>query len=235
MKKYLRGITQAIPLEKDFSDYDEYWSNRGFDAAHEPLLARARVISKYIEPNATILDIGCGNGTFLKYIRDNNQPKHIVGIDISSKSVEHVKSLGVDAYQIDITSSQLKDFLEGKTFDYIVIAELLEHIQNAEDIVLAIKGHVKKNVFITIPNTGYFEHRLRLLFGKFPVVMIQQHIKEHIRFWTVNDFKYWSNFLGFTVEEVIGYKGFSIKPLQFLHRKFPSFFARQVIYRVRAK
>jgi len=89
--------------------------------------------------------------------------------------------------------------MKDKTFDYIVLSEILEHIQEPEKIMRIIKNRFNKNVIITIPNSGFILHRLRLLFGKFPVVVIVYHVKEHIRFWTHSDFRYWCKHLGYKV------------------------------------
>jgi len=72
-----------------------------------------------------------------------------------------------------------------------------------------------------------------LLFGRFPVVMINEHIKEHIRFWTMNDFNYWCNYFGFEIEDMFVSAGLYFKPLAFLEKLCPSLFAQQIIYKIR--
>jgi len=224
-----QGIFKPMPLENNFKDYDEYWENRGF---HAPSLGRAKIISKYIDPDSKILDIGCGDGTIIEYLSKNNKPKEIVGIDISKRAVDYVKEKGFDAFEIDILSEDFIKFLANKKFDYIIITEVLEHIKDPEKVILAIKNHFTKSIFVSIPNAGFFLHRLRLLFGRFPLVMIQQNIKEHIRFWTVKDFIYWSNYHGFKVKDYFVSSGLYFKPLSFLEKLFPSLFAQQIIYKI---
>lgn len=58
------------------------------------------------------------------------------------------------------------------------------------------KGISIKNLFVSIPELGFFIHGLRLLFGRAPLVGVQFYVKEHIRFWTHADFLYWYEFLG---------------------------------------
>lgn len=213
-------------LLNDFKSYDEYWTKRGF---HEPSRHRAEIISEYIDKDSTILDIGCGDGTVLDYLSNNSSPKDLVGVDISKKAVEYTQKRGYNAYQMDVLSDNFKKFLEGQSFDYIIITEVLEHIQNPEDVIQACKGHFNKYLFVSIPNTGFFIHRLRLLFGRAPLVVIQVHVKEHIRFWTHTDFLYWCDHLGLSV---CNYRvSAPIYPLGInLGKIWPSLFGAQIIY-----
>jgi len=188
-------LKKPMPLD-EFEDYDEYWEKRG---SHAAPIRRAEIISEYIQPNSTILDVGCGDGTLIDYISKNNSPKEIIGIDVSKKAVEYTKRQGYKAYEIDITSNTFETFMKENNFDYIILTEVLEHIQEPEKVMLNLRESFNKSVFVSIPNSGLLYHRLRLLFGKFPVVVIAYHIKEHIRFWTHKDFLYWCGYLGFAI------------------------------------
>jgi methionine biosynthesis protein MetW len=235
VKTFFKEISKPMPLGSNFKDYDQYWVKRGFDDAAAPAFNRAKKLAKFIKPNSTILDIGCGSGAVMDYLSKNITPKKIIGIDISKDSVNHVRENGFEAYEIDVLTDEFKAFIKDKKFDYIIITEVLEHIEDPEAVVTAIKSHFTKSIFVSIPNSGYFVHRIRLLFGKFPAVDIIQHIKEHIRFWTMKDFIYWADYYGYTVKNVVASSGLNIKPLRFLENVFPSFFANQIIYELAIK
>lgn len=235
IKTFFTEISKPMPLDDNFLNYNQYWIDRGFDDADIPAINRAKKISKFIEPNSTILDIGCGNGAVIDYLSKNKNPKKIIGIDISKEAVEYVKKNGHEAYEIDISTDVFANFIKDKEFDYIIITEVLEHIQNPEILITTIKKHFTKSVFVSIPNSGFFIHRIRILFGKFPVIAIVQHIKEHIRFWTMKDFIFWSNYHGYEVDNIMVTAGLNIKPLKFLENLLPSLFASQVIYKLTIK
>ena len=224
--KRLHSVLFRPMLLDDFKSYDEYWAKRGF---HEPSRHRAEIISEYIDKGSTILDIGCGDGTVLDYLSKNSSPKDLVGVDISKKAVEHTQKRGYNAYQMDASSDDFEKFLENQSFDYIIITEVLEHIQNPEDVIQVCKGRVNKNLFVSIPNMGFFIHRLRLLFGRGPLVMIQVHIKEHIWFWTHADFLHWCDYLGFSVKNYLGSASFCPFGID-LGTVWPSLFGEQIIY-----
>lgn len=229
---FFKGLFKPMPLDNDFRDYDEYWQNRGF---HAPSLDRAKLISKYIKPKSKILDIGCGDGTVIDYLSKNNKPQKIVGIDISQKAVDYILGNGYEAHQIDVLSKKFIEFLKDKKFDYIIITEVLEHIQDPEKVIVAVKECFNKSVFISIPNSGFFIHRIRFLFGRFPLVFIVQHVKEHIRFWTLKDFVYWTGYHNYKIVSTIVLTGLDFKPLEFLEKFFPSLFANQILYELTLK
>ncbi len=197
IKSALSYLTKPMPLS-DFTDYDNYWERR--DKEHNPSpISRGIGVSNYIQPNSTILDVGCGDGMVINYLQEHNSPKRLVGVDISHKMISVLRSKGFKVYQLDITSSSFAEFLKNQRFDYIIITEVLEHIQESEKVMLTVKNHFDKSLIVSVPNAGYYLNRIRFLFGKFPNVAIIYHIKEHIRFWTHGDFLYWCNYLGFKV------------------------------------
>jgi len=229
----IKYFKKPMPLKNNFEDYNSYWKHRGFA---KPAINRGNLISPRIQKNKNILDIGCGDGSLMQVLIKKNSPNFIYGIDISKEAINHVKSNGMNGRVIDIQSNNFEKFLKSQKFDYIIITEVLEHIQNPEKVIEIIKEYCPNAIiFISIPNAGFITHRLRLLFGKFPLVVIVEHIKEHIRFWTHSDFKYWINYLGFELKDYFVCAGLYYKPLKFLETMSPSLFAQQIIYEIRKK
>ena len=63
-------------LEEDTADYDAYWKEKRGGALRElsPFQEkRARLVAELIETNAKVLDIGCGDGAILNYLRERKQ------------------------------------------------------------------------------------------------------------------------------------------------------------------
>ena len=160
--------------------------------------------------------------------------KKIIGVDISQKAIELTKERGYKAYEMDITSSAFDAFMKENNFDYIILTEVLEHIREPEKVMLNIRESFNKSIFVSIPNSGFIVHRLRLLVGRFPIVVIVYHVKEHIRFWTHYDFLYWCDYLGF---KVVNYRSSSITKIVGLDlgKLSPSLFGFQIIYELKRK
>ena len=209
-------------------DYDDYWEERETKGiVTDPAKRRARGILPYIGIGDSVLDIGCGTGETLEVLREQ---KKVVGtgLDVSLKALEAVKNKGFQTIHADL--SQPGNPLVG-VWDHIVMFEVAEHVLDTEVMMDNLKGHYRKGLYISTPNLGYLAHRLRMLFGRFPVTYIADP-REHIRFWSVKDFLYWSTSLGFTKPQVLGLRG---KPKVLgLPARFPSLFASEVVYRFKA-
>jgi len=209
MIRKLRQIFGEIFLDpmplQEFSDYHDYWEKRG---RQEPK-HRFVWVAERLPDAGTVLDVGCGDGAFLEYVRSQRPGLRLIGIDGSEAAIGKLHAKGLDG-EVDV----------------VVAMELIEHLPEPE---LLMREFLKTNAsvfYITIPNLGFIVNRLRLaLGGKMPVTAIVYHIKEHLRFWTVRDFHYWAEHCGFRVVAYAGQNGFAG-----LWRIWPSLFARQMIY-----
>jgi len=208
------------PAKISSMDYTAYWATRG----ESSWTARYDVFSSLIEPGASLLDIGCGDGFALKYLAEKRGVSG-EGMDISENAVRTATSRGVKARTADITAASFE--ISG-TYDYILISEVIEHIARPEDLLRKIHGHFRKGLIVSIPNSGHYIHRLRLLFGRFPIQWML-HPGEHLRFWTLRDFRRWSEWLGFRVAGVRTSTG-----VVFLSALCPSLFADNLVFLLKA-
>jgi len=215
-------------------DYDAYWQARiAWEAADQ--LGRSmyaykfRFIASLIEPRSTVLDIGCGDGSLLAYLKETREAlPH--GVELSSVACQIARQKGIDVVQADIT--QDTNGLPEQV-DYVVISEVLEHITNPEALLLKVKDRFSKRLFVDIPNTGALNDRLRLLLGRFPKQWVF-HASEHIRFWAVSDFLSLCRQLGYEVERYHGlYDPDSHMGVK-LWKIYPRLFARYVLYVLKA-
>ena len=147
-----------------------------------------------------------------------------VGIDVSSNGVLRANEKEIKAFV-----RPLEYYNNDKElFDYVVVSEVIEHVENSEYFVTRGYELAKQKLIITIPNTGYYTYRLRLLFGKFPVQWVH-HPAEHLRFWTIKDFEMWLGSLNLEFKEirVISSNGL---PYFNIYKLLPSLFAKQCVF-----
>lgn len=205
----------------DSMDYSEYWRRRGSFTYSD----RYAIFSRLIEPGSAVLDIGCGDGATLRHLAANNSVRG-EGVDISAPAVEMARDSGIKASVADATAPSYA--IQGE-YDYIIISEVIEHIPRPEDLLRKTPGHFRKGLIVSIPNTGHYIYRLRLLFGRFPVQWML-HPGEHLRFWTLKDFEAWAGWLGFTIVSRSSNTGFTG-----LYKLLPGLFANNFVFLLQKK
>ncbi len=223
--RILRSLLFGYPnMQLDRLDYDDYWDHRK-PSAVQP---RYHLIADIVEPHSSVLDLGCGDGALLAYLAE---AKHVqaVGVDVSQKAVERARSRGVQAYVADITE---EGYRPQQVYDYVLLSEVLEHLEDPEDLLLRLKGFVRRGLLVSVPNIGFWPYRLRLLLGRFPVQWAL-HPGEHLRYWSVADFVWWSRALGYEVDAVVGTNGSNPLGLK-LFKSLPGLFGLQILYCLRA-
>jgi len=215
----LRYIRQTRNMTLSYMDYDHYWRVRGFHT-FQP---RYRIMAEVIEPGSTVLDIGCGEGLLLEYLTETRRISGC-GVDIAPEAVRLARVRGVEAEVADILHWEIK-----QEYDYIILSEVLEHLANPEEVIAKVRERFRKALLVSIPNIGYYKHRLRLLLGRFPLQW-EWHPAEHLRFWTVIDFVEWVGQLGLEVVDVRSSNGFPL-----LRRYLPNLFGNQVVFVVHSR
>lgn len=231
IKAAFHALVRPMPLV-EFGDYDGYWERRSAEGKVSRLLHRYSVVARLIGSGDRVLDLGCGDGAFLEYLRSKDSAIQAVGADLSERAVACTAARGFAAFTTR-PDRTLREQIPG-TFDRIVVMEVIEHVVEAEQLMRQLLEFRPKSIIVTIPNSGYIIHRLRLgLFGRFPVTAIIYHMKEHVRFWTVKDFSDWCDHLGLEIVSVTGQENVGNPLARFLIRTWPSLFAGQVVYETR--
>lgn len=184
VREVIRGISGSVGMP-EFSvskiDYDQYWKARGDSAGLQP---RFPIMADLISGGDRVLDVGCGDGTFLAYPKDRKSVDE-KGVDISEVAVERAQEKGISA-QVE-TLSYVAEVRSKEAFDHVVMSEVIEHVPSPEEFVLNAWRLTSEFLIITCPNIGYWPHQLRLLLGRFPVQWAH-HPGDHLRFWIIPDF-----------------------------------------------
>ncbi|AFH48834.1 SAM-dependent methyltransferase [Ignavibacterium album JCM 16511] len=95
------------------------------------------LIKNLVEPNSTILDVGCGTGRFSFTIADKS--KSVLGIDLSSRNIEKAKSnLAKNPNgKISFLHSDIsKLIMNNHHFDYAVMTYVIHEVNEEERIKL---------------------------------------------------------------------------------------------------
>ena len=147
-----------------------------------------KVISDLIEDNKKVLDVGCADGTLMKFLKENKNV-NVRGLEISKEKVQECIAKGLTVIEGN-AEKDLKQFPD-KSFDYVVLSQTLQAFLSPE-IVLDELLRVGKKAIVTIPNFGNWQVRLHLLFkGTMPITKSlpeQWHSTPNLHMCTIKDF-----------------------------------------------
>ena len=125
-----------------------------------------KVIANLIEKDKKVLDVGCADGTLMKFLKDNKNI-NIRGLEISKEKVQECIAKGLTVIEGN-AEKDLKQFPD-KSFDYVILSQTLQAFFEPEKVLRDLL-RIGKSVVISIPNFGYWKVRTKLLlFGKMPV------------------------------------------------------------------
>lgn len=147
------------------------------------------LIGELIEPDARVLDLGCGDGELLEeLIRARGVFGR--GVEIDGEKARACLARRVPVYHGDILEGLA--LYEDNAFDYIVLSQTLQEVAQPR-LVLSEMLRVGKKAIISFPNFGHWRVRLQvMLTGRAPKLSICPHTwhespSRHIL--TVKDFR----------------------------------------------
>jgi methionine biosynthesis protein MetW len=148
-----------------------------------------RIIADLIRPSARVLDLGCGEGDLLAWLRDDKGVNGY-GMDVDPANITTCLAKGVNVIEHDLDDG-LNNFADD-AFDMVVMTETLQSVR-FPDALLGEMLRIGKECIVTFPNFGHWRCRLYLgLRGRMPVV---RHLPNtwfntpNIRLCTFDDFE----------------------------------------------
>lgn len=167
-------------------------------AAIRPDLVR---IAGWIEPGSRVLDLGCGDGTLLAYLRDHKKVDG-AGVEFDDERVIASVRRGVRVIQ-----QNLEDGLAlfgDQQFDSVVLSQTLQSMHHTEHILCEM-ARVARFGIVSFPNFGYWPHGLSILKGRMPVtgqMPYEWYNTPNIHLCTMKDFEDLARELGLKVTHV---------------------------------
>jgi methionine biosynthesis protein MetW len=145
------------------------------------------IIANWVKFGTKVLDLGCGDGELLQYLRGSLEIKGY-GVEKDDANVLACVQNGSNVIQMDLEDG-LSGF-EDQSFNTVILSQTLQAMHHTEAIVLDML-RVGQEVIVTFPNFGYWRNRIQITLGQMPVsktLPYQWFDTPNVHLCTINDF-----------------------------------------------
>ena len=158
-----------------------------------------QIIASWIEPGSKVLDLGCGEGDLLHFLKEHKQVKG-TGIELIEAKAAQCIERGLSVLQGDI-NEEIRDYPDN-TFDYVILSQTLQQVYEPAELIRSLLRIGKKGV-VSFPNFSHWGVRLQLLLsGYAPITKelpYEWYNTPNIRVITLKDFRKFSKEVGFNI------------------------------------
>lgn len=148
------------------------------------------VIAKRIKRGARVLEFGPANGRLTKYLKEE-LGCHVYCVEIDEEAAKQAY-LHCDKMVVgDIEEYKWVNEFEGMQFDFILFADVLEHLRYPKNVLLMCKNFLNEDgsILVSLPNIAHNCVIMELLKDRFSYRQIGILDDTHIRFFTYSSFE----------------------------------------------
>ena len=161
------------------------------------------IISGMIDLGSKVLDIGCGDGELLYFLK-NTKNIDVRGIEISQELVTKAIKKSIPVIQGD--GEKDLEFYPNHNFDYAILSQTIQATQNPKKMLEEML-RIARFAIISLPNFANFKNRIQLLtLGKMPVnknLPFSWYNTPNIHFCSIKDFENLCKELDFQINKKI--------------------------------
>lgn len=118
----------------------------------------AKMLEKEVVGCESLLDVGCGSDSPVKYF--SKKIKRCVGVDLFQPSIDRSRGKEIHNEYHLMNVLEIGNFFPEKSFDCVVASDLIEHLEKKDGFKLIeiMEKLAKKKVIVFTPN-GFLEQR----------------------------------------------------------------------------
>ena len=168
-----------------------------------------RIILSQITPGSTVLECGCASGYMTRYMKERLEANVSI-IEQNPSDYDKAREYAVDGICADLEDEEWSDFFQGRTFDFILFADVLEHLRNPEEVLRRAVDLLREDgtIIASIPNVAHADIIINQLNGRWNYTPLGLLDNTHIHFWAEKNLDDLFRQAGLTVVE----KDYTILP-----------------------
>lgn len=146
------------------------------------------VIARWIVPGERVLDLGCGDGSLLKFLKAEKGIRGY-GVDNDPGNVLAAIKNGVNVLQFDLEKGLAG--VDDDAFDHVIMSLSLQTVRHTVPLIKEML-RVGHEAVVSFPNFGHRSHREAIAKGRMPVseaLPYQWYDSPNVRFFTIADFE----------------------------------------------
>ena len=147
------------------------------------------MIGRLIEPGTRVLDLGCGEGLLLSWLKENKNV-NARGVELVGSAVQKAIASGVSVYQGNLESA-LEDYPD-RAFDYAILSQTLQETRHPLKVLQGML-RISRHAIVAFPNFDTWACVWRTCSPaarpKTPLFPHQWYDSPNIHFLTVTDFE----------------------------------------------
>jgi len=165
------------------------------------------VIAAMVRDNATVLDVGCGDGDLLQLLQRENHVKGR-GMELSQDGVNACVAKGLSVVQGD-ADRDLADYPDN-SFDYVVLSKTIQAVRHPRAVLKELV-RIAERAIVSLPNFAHWRMRTQLLttgrMPNTPALPTRWCETENLHLCTVRDFADLAHELNLEIERAVPIAG----------------------------